>query len=360
MKFIKRIPLVILTAFAGFILVLLVLSLLNHIGLFSVRSIAAGFDYLPPLWLLILTLPVCVGFLSMKFWRTAFCLFSIVFAFFLFYGDISMRFLLNQNTSGTEKHQKISVLTYNVRYYSRGIDRLADFFKKTNADVYLLCESVLDSQRIGYLQTNLSDYFLISDRGHDTSILSRYPVIEYEIVTLPSYLASLSGGNDLEQLAQKGEYRAFVHAVIDVEGIPVNVLSVRLIAGRAKDKSLRESWKWGRYLLHAQDREQKVFLDYVDSLQGPVIFGGDLNAPPSARVIKTFRRVARDAYFADHMFGNFTFRTSFPTMRLDYIFHSPDLVPVDSKIIRTELSDHYPVTCTFRVSKPASLALDKH
>ncbi len=357
MRTLERIFLIPVVLYAVFVSIVLIMGLLNHFGLFHINSIFVGFDYLPPLWLFVLALPLCFTFWLLKRQRTALLFFFPVLSFLLAFGDLSWRFLTFTPPEEEQAYEKLEVLTYNVRYYSYGLEEIVDFFKESGADVILLCESVLSNNEQRYIEKNLSDYYLISDQGRDTAVLSRYPIMRFTITPLPSYLASLSGSNNLEELAQKNHYRSFVHAVIDVNGIAVNVLSLRLIAGRAKDKSIKENWKWGRYLLQAQEQEQNVILDYIDSLQGPVVFGGDLNAPPSARVIKNFRRIARDAYFSDHLFGNFTFRTDFPAMRLDYIFHSSDLIAVDSKIIKTRLSDHFPLKCKLLIPKSKTLAL---
>jgi len=357
MKVLKRSTFILITVLAIFELMIILLGFLNHCGLLPVRMPLSGFDYLPPLWLLVLVLPVCVTYFIMKRWRMALGLLLIILSFFLLFDDFSMRFLHYRQPVAHNNYKKLTVITYNVRYYSHGIDKIVNFFTNSNADVILLSESVLDSQRYNYFKDKMTGYQLISDYGHDTAILSRFPILSYDVIYLPSYLASLSGSNDLEILKQKNDHRSFIHAVVNVHGVPVNLLSVRLIAGRAKDKTLAENWKWGRYLLNMQEQEQKVIMDYLATINAPMVFGGDFNAPPSARVIKKFHSIARDAYFADHLYGNFTFRTNFPTMRLDYIFHSPDLIPVDTKIIRIGLSDHFPVKCEFLVPKNQSLVL---
>ena len=41
--------------------------------------------------------------------------------------------------------------------------------------------------------------------------------------------------------------------------------------------------------------EGRFFLDYLSRLKGPVVFGGDLNAPPSSKLIRRLSEVAQDA-----------------------------------------------------------------
>jgi endonuclease/exonuclease/phosphatase family metal-dependent hydrolase len=170
---------------------------------------------------------------------------------------------------------------------------------------------------------------------------------------LPTYLASLSSGNDIEKIKAGGVHRSFVHAVIDVNGASVNVLSLRLLAGRPKDHSLKESIKWGRYLLKSQNEELVSFIGYMQNIKGPFIFGGDLNVTPNTEIIHRLKKYAEDSYLEEHMFGSFTFKVSFPTMRLDFLFHSKDVFTKQCEVVKSKspLSDHFPVSAKFLVPR---------
>ena len=152
---------------------------------------------------------------------------------------------------------------------------------------------------------------------------------------------------------ESGVHRSFVHVVINVNGNEVNVLALRLIAGRPKDKSIVESMRWGKYLLLAQNEELAVFIKYIHSLTGPVIFGGDLNVPPNSEIIHQINHIADDTYLDEHTFGTYTFKVSFPTVRLDYLFHSKDIISERSEVIKVNppLSDHYPINAEFLIPR---------
>ena len=93
--------------------------------------------------------------------------------------------------------------------------------------------------------------------------------------------------------------------------------------------------------------EGRFFLDYLSRLRGPVIFGGDLNAPPSARLIQGLNQVAEDAYLATHWWGRPTFEVNRPLLRLDYLFGMNGAVPLESTRLHYQVSDHYPVLARF-------------
>jgi len=59
---------------------------------------------------------------------------------------------------------------------------------------------ILTPEKLEYLRKSLPSYTIISDNGHDLSILSKHPVISYKIVDLPTFVASLSSSNDIEKI----------------------------------------------------------------------------------------------------------------------------------------------------------------
>jgi endonuclease/exonuclease/phosphatase family metal-dependent hydrolase len=271
----------------------------------------------------------------------------VLFTFLLH--DFSLKSLTSGKPEKTVKYDTLKVAAYNVKYYAFGIENISEYIKGSDIDVFVLSESVLTPEKMDYLKNSLPSYSVYSDSGRDLSILSKYPVVDYEIIELPTYLASFSGGNDIEKLKENGIHRSFVHAVVNVNGSEVNILSLRLIAGRAKDKSIAEIIKWGQYLRFAQNQELSVFLSYLDTLKGPVIFGGDLNCPPNSGIIHRIKKHVDDSYLDEHLYGSFTFKASFPTVRLDYIFHSKDVISKNSKVVNALLSDHFMVRSEFLI-----------
>lgn len=311
------------------------------------------FGYVSFFWILALSAVILILFLFLRKFNVALTYLLAILLFTLLLNDFSLNFIRHRKRELYAAFDSLNVATYNIKYYAYGIENIADFIKKSEYDVLLLSESVLTTEKLEYLKKCLPAYSILTDNGHDLSILSRYPVLSYNIVELPTYLASLSGSNDIEKLKNGGIHRSFVHAIINVKGTAVNVLSLRLIAGRPKDKSLSEDIRWGKYLLNAQNEELSIFISYLQTLKGPVIFGGDLNVPPNTEIIHRINHYAEDAYLDDHAFGSFTFKVSFPTMRLDYLFHSKDVILKKSEVVkvRNALSDHFPIKAEFLIPR---------
>jgi endonuclease/exonuclease/phosphatase family metal-dependent hydrolase len=309
------------------------------------------FGYITFYWILVLSAVVLILFLLIRNFRVSLLYLGVLILFTLFLDDFSLHFMHHRKPDHYEAYDSINVAAYNIKYYAYGIENITEFIKESDYDVLLLSESVLTTEKLDYLKRSLPAYSILTDNGHDLSILSKYPVLDYKIIELPTYLASLSSSNDPDNLKASGIHRSFVHAIINVNGTPVNVLSIRLIAGRSKDKSIKEEIRWGKYLLTAQNEELSVFINYLKTLKGPVIFGGDLNVSPNTEIIRRINHYAEDTFLDDHAFGSYTFKVSFPTMRLDYLFHSKDVILKKSEVVKvkTVLSDHFPIRAEFLI-----------
>jgi endonuclease/exonuclease/phosphatase (EEP) superfamily protein YafD len=107
--------------------------------------------------------------------------------------------------------------------------------------------------------------------------------------------------------------------------------------------------RWGRYLLDTRRDELRFLLDYISRLKGGVVLGGDLNAPPTAGIIRQLSTVAADAYLAHHWVGLPTFPTKFPIVRLDYLFSMNGVVATEAARPELRVSDHYPILARFTV-----------
>jgi len=158
-----------------------------------------------------------------------------------------------------------------------------------------------------------------SGKKYETAILSKYPVLFCSEIELPTHQASLSGSNDIDSLLINPK-RSFVHIRINFNDREIDVISIRLIAGRPKSNNLKDQIEWGRYLIKKQTEEIKFFVNYLNTLEGPIVFGGDLTAPPNAKVMKPLYKIAEDAAQSQSLVPGPTFRTEFPVIRLDYIF----------------------------------------
>jgi len=240
----------------------------------------------------------------------------------------------------------LKVAALNVQFYRAGREQVANAVKSMDADVVFLSENAVRPEEMPALEALFAPLHFYAGRSEETAIVSRHPLRDVKEVELPSFQALLRRPNRLEDQPAH-PHRSFLHAQLDMQGFAIHVISIRFLAGRPRSQRLGDQLVWGRYLVKTHHEEGAFFLDYLSRLKGPLIFGGDLNAPPSAKLIRRLTDVAQDAYLATHWWGRPTFDVNFAVLRLDYLFGMNGAVPVESSRLSDLVSDHYPVWARF-------------
>jgi endonuclease/exonuclease/phosphatase (EEP) superfamily protein YafD len=334
----------------GLCVVVLLARLVAGVDGLAQRIGLDGLDYLAPWWFAVLFLPV--GLLCLWAGRrwTGTAIVLLLLALLGLEGD----WRWHRGVVAPLESQSLVVLALNASHYEAGLDRVVIGIKSLNPDVVLLSENCPHDGSLEQLRTAFGSYTVAWSRSGNIAIASRLPVLSATEVELPSRDTSrrcpqrLKDGNDHPN-------RSFMHLRVNLHGTIVNLISVRFIAGRAPSTGLADELAWGRYLLTTQNDEARFLREYVSRLKGPVIFGGDLNASPTSRVIRGLEALATDAYLSKHWVGLPTFPTTFPTQRLDYLFAGYGVVVTHAERPDLLISDHYPVMARFAVrldSKP--------
>ena len=338
------------------------LGALAGVGVIPARSLMAGMSFVPPLYCAALGLLAALWLFGLGWRRRAAFLALLQLLYFGVFGDYSLQSLRRfEDATGKRRFKAIA---FNVQYFTEGAVRVAEHLKALEPDVMLLSEAEGGAKTRRVFATAVSPYQVYYARKGDTAIVSRYPLIAFHEVPLPSFQPSLSGFNQTET-QYRNLRRTFVHALLDIAGVKVHVLSVRLIAGRGRSHAPLDQWHWGQFLMREQAREVSTFVQYVERLEGPVLFGGDLNATSSSVSIRRLSEIAEDAYLQTHVWGQFTFKTkllpiqkhkTLPALRLDYLFVRNGLIPHRVDVVPGDVSDHFSVIGEFILPEPTSMA----
>jgi len=282
-----------------------------------------------PFWLILFIIPCFIKSLLIGNKKLAFALIGIYIIYFCCYGDIA---LVKPKYDIPEYTTKISVVALNVQYYNHGLKKVINRIKDIDADITLLSENVLSEDELEYVKKEISPQIFFMGKAGEPALISKYPVIECKEVELSSHQASLSGPNRVEEQSFN-PHRSFIHAVIDINGTPLHAISIRFIAGRPASQKIKDQLEWGNYIAKTQVEEINFFKEYISKLDGPVIFGGDLNAPPGSRPIKELNKIATDAYMAHHIYGDLTFSVETPVLRLDYLYFMNNVIPLKTEVL---------------------------
>jgi endonuclease/exonuclease/phosphatase family metal-dependent hydrolase len=236
---------------------------------------------------------------------------------------------------------KITVLQWNV-WYREKADKILHFIKETNADILCLQELTADSYinpgrdlpaEIGEL--GYRTYYMAALRvgGEEyrqlgNGIFSRYPLSEPKTV----YTQRATPGQ------QDQEDRLYLEADIKIGGKNLTVGTAHL--------SWTIGWKPNPY----KKAETDNLIGAIEHHGSNYILTGDMNALPGSDVISRLDDFLVPAG-PDYSRGTWTtkpydfgdFKPSSPDWRLDYVYTTPDVTVLTSKILETDASDHLPI-----------------
>jgi len=222
----------------------------------------------------------------------------------------------------------IRVMTYNLHngfdtdgYL--GIEAIARVIEDSNCDIIALNEvsrGWVVSGRLDML-TWLSQrlnmpyvYGPTADSFWGNAILSLYPIIDYSNHDLPP--------DNLFIL------RGFTSMLVDLGGDRLQII-VTHFHHIEQDSDVRK--------LQSQN-----IIDYWNGANSTVLLG-DLNANPDDPEMDMLRKAGLvDAMAGEHT-SAYTYPSTNPSRRIDYIFISPDLIVQETRVLNSTASDHLPV-----------------
>lgn len=90
---------------------------------------------------------------------------------------------------------------------------------------------------------------------------------------------------------------------------------------------------------------------HIENCIYPIILCGDFNDTPTSYTYHTLIEGLTDSFVESGNGLGRTYIGQFPSLRIDYIFHSNYFKSYDFQTIRQELSDHFPVCCYLKSNK---------
>jgi endonuclease/exonuclease/phosphatase family metal-dependent hydrolase len=217
------------------------------------------------------------------------------------------------------------------------LDQVAAELERYQADVLVLQE--VDRNRLwsartdqpAYLADRLGMHYAFGtnvlrtgDREYGTAILSRYPMTDVENTALPN--------------GPGGQQRGLLNARIEPFGIPVSVYDTHL-----------ENTSADLRVAQARRIAQIVGGDPL-----PTVLGGDLNSGPGSSVLATLRGQLTDSWAGVGADAGFTHPSSAPRARIDYLLHARGLVPIQSVVVPSAVSDHDGVRTVYELPTQSS------
>ena len=277
--------------------------------------------------------------------------------------------VFNHHTQSTEN---IKLLSFNVRIFNQfnwiqGIsvrDSILNFVIKEHPDVVFFQDFFSDEshpkQSREYIKTKLSELpyrhlnFTFHSRNfcnYGVATYSKYPIINKGCINFGrSYNSCIYSdiviNNDtirfynvhFESIRLRKPKYAFTDS-LTFSFNSKQIDEMKDISGRLKHAFIKRAQQVDQVSRH------------ISGSPYPVVVCGDFNDTPVSYTYQKVRGKLKDAYMSSGMGIGNTYRGSFPSFRIDYIFHSREFKSFNYKTQRIKLSDHYPVSCELEIRK---------
>ncbi|MFK7908131.1 MAG: endonuclease/exonuclease/phosphatase family protein [Chitinophagales bacterium] len=97
--------------------------------------------------------------------------------------------------------------------------------------------------------------------------------------------------------------------------------------------------------------QASILADSIKHSPYRVIVCGDFNDTPTSFTYQTISNKLQDAFLESGLGLGGTYAGPLPSFRIDYVLLDPSFEVRSTEVIRKKYSDHYPVTCEFRIWK---------
>lgn len=299
-------------------------------------------DYVPPAifaWfnLLSLAFPILmiINFFLCLFWLILWQKRALVFGLMTLMLFTPVRRWINYSRQSDVK-PNLKVISMNIHSGKMGREKLYDYFKNSGADIIL-------SQEYGN-EFNVPGY--------------PYKTNDYGIVALNSKTKIIN-----QKKLETSDTGTAFYADIQVENKIIRVVNVYLnpfFFNKEKVKPVEnytENKAKFKQILKKLIPTFKIHQDEITEIRKaiddspyPVILAGDFNSVPNSYEYYTLGRGLTDAFVEVGRGSSTTFHDYKFPIRIDYIFASPELRPINYRVDRTvKLSDHYPVIAEFKI-----------
>lgn len=234
---------------------------------------------------------------------------------------------------------KVTILQWNVWYREKSENIMREL-QKFNADIVCLQEVSPELAEQAATATGYSKYYIVTlkttERQMGNAIFSRFPLL--------SSASIVTQAEDKASSRHDKESRYYLEATLQ---LPSQTLSMGTIHASYTRGFIESPYKTA---------ETNKLMEAVSNHRENYILAGDFNAVPESSTIRTLEKHLKHAgpdYRQNTWSSKRVEYTNFVAeglnWRLDYVFTTPDINVVDSKILQTEASDHLPILTTIEL-----------
>lgn len=246
----------------------------------------------------------------------------------------------------SDEAQDLRILTFNTWVLNPNIAASVDWILAQDADVIILQEFVYGHE--SELSRLLEHYPHQSNVDGNVRLFSRHPFIETSTVWL-------------EDPTQYRDGRLAVRAVINVSGRDVTMYGVHLSIpfGSEPRLPIRTGIGLFDFVLAYDESHRNIQIrslaERVRAETNPVIVAGDFNTSHTSPILSNLRAVGLQDSFqqvgTDWGMTWYFKGFEFPVLRIDYVWSTPELIPLRLERGNYIGSDHLPLVVDFALSE---------
>ncbi|OFX58406.1 MAG: hypothetical protein A2046_11400 [Bacteroidetes bacterium GWA2_30_7] len=294
------------------------------------------------------------------------------FTFFIFLSGIPYLTDIFQYTYSNEKEEgSLKFLSYNVRVFNLYEwkhnllmrDSIMNLINTEKPDILCIQEYFYDNSHNFKTTEILTDSFKLnyfhdaytykSANIHNFGIatFSRYPIVNEGEIRFPEtnnicIYTDIKINNDTVRVynnhLQSVHFVKIEYETIDSLGLKIDSTQITGLMGIFK--KLKKSF--------AKRADQAdIISESINQSPYPVFVCGDFNDTPVSYTYQKLSDNLRDAFCENGSGIGTTYIGRFPFLRIDFILHSKQIEISDFRILKQNFSDHYPVSCNFKIMK---------
>ena len=330
-------------------------------------------NYIPAIFGLLFPAFYILNFFFLIYWLIYWKKFFIIplIAMILGYGMFLKNVRFNKEKLVGNYSEALKIVSYNVRlfdqYKAKGNDTyftrnaIFNFVKSEQADIVCFQEFFHGNEKyfptIGpFIESQEAKNYHVDyiktvgdSRHYGMATFSTYPIINRGSVHFENSKSNSGIFTDIEY--KNDTIRIFN---FHLESVRFSNADYRFVSefidpeAQNQTSSVIIFWKL-RNAFVKRAEQARIVADYIKKSPHPVIVCGDFNDTPTSYVYQTISNNLKDAFLETGQGVGYTYAGDLPFLRIDFLLHSPELEAFKYQKHVINYSDHYPVSCYFKI-----------
>ncbi|MGI6718334.1 MAG: endonuclease/exonuclease/phosphatase family protein [Bacteroidales bacterium] len=336
--------------------ILLIFSLIAEFFLPSkvsgIAFIGIGFSYL------FFSEIICFLYFLIKRKKIAIFLLIIILSLIPAFSRV---FMLNKENNKEDFNNTLTLVSYNVQNLSNNklvqsndeYEKVISFLNSCNSDIICLQETNFKGNNPELFfndiqqKTNSTHYCFTKYYPGTNSciaIFTKHPIVN---------IASIRSNNKSFAIYCDMVFNNDTIRILTthLQSLHLNLNEVYNITHTAEDAKLISKKIYGKtkYAFIKREKQIKELVELIKSTPYEIILCGDFNDTPCSYSYRSINNVLNDSFKKVGRGFAYSFKT-IPLLRIDYVFTTNNITPLDYKVRRDiKFSDHYPIITNFTI-----------